>query len=215
MARWSAFLVPTVSIAIACSSATNPTPAPAASSNAQDAAPAAEPDAGNPYPEGPYGNTTGTVLGDQEFAGYYRTETTGLATASTYEPLRFSDLRTKATVKYALVHTSAYWCGICKASVAELVKAYPTYADKAIFVDILVEGATPDDTSTKTQLDSWAKNLKVPYTVMRDPDGVSFRTQREIGPRKTLLIVELQTMQIIYRIADDHEAALAKLKSLN
>jgi hypothetical protein len=109
---------------------------------------------------------------------------------------------------------SGYWCGICKSALAKLVPAYSALASKAVFVDIMVEGASPSEVATTTQLTSWSKNLKIPYTVLRDPDGVSFRAKNELAPRTTLLIVELQTMSVIHR-STDVEGTLAKLTSLD
>ena len=217
MSRFSLFLFPLVPVALACSSPTT-TPSPAdtqdAGASADQVAPVVVTDAGNAYPEGPYGNAVDKVLADEEFAGYFRTETTGLASEATYGPLKFSELRNKATVKYALIHYSAYWCGLCKATVTEMVAAYAENASKTLFIDVLVEGATPSDTSTKTQLDSWAKNLKVPYTVLQDPDGVKFEAKTKLGERRTIMLVELQTMKVLYRGTDDFAGAIAKLKKL-
>jgi hypothetical protein len=166
------------------------------------------------YPEGPYGTKVGAVLADMEFAGHHRTETTGLATEAPYETVKLADVRAKATTKYALIHMSAYWCGICKSALAKLVPAFPELASKATFVDIMVEGASPSDMSTTTQLTSWTKNLKIPYTTLRDPDGVSFRAKNDLAPRTTILVVELSTMTVLHR-GTDVQAALDKVKSLD
>ncbi len=206
---------PIVALSIgACSGNTPAGPSTAATTDAsasQDSAVLNTPG----YPPGPYGSTVGNVLGDMEFAGRYRTESSGLSTEAPYETIKLSDVRTKTTtVKYALIHMSAYWCSMCKAALGKLVPAYPALASKALFVDIMVEGATPSDNSTSAELDSWTKNLKIPYTVLRDPDGVSFRAKNGIAGRTTILIVELATMSILHRSNDDVPGALAKLKSL-
>jgi hypothetical protein len=181
--------------------------------DASDTADAAAPTA-TAYPEGPYGTQVGAVLGDMEFGGHYRNETTGLATESPYETVKLADVRSKATTKYALIHMSAYWCGICKSALGKLVPAYPELASKATFVDIMVEGASPSEVSTTTQLTSWAKNLKIPYTTLRDPDGVSFRAKNDLAPRTMILVVELKTMTVLHR-GTDVQAALDKVKSLD
>ncbi len=205
-------------MASGCGSTATATPAPAEPGAGQGADASVSDDAAAPataaYPEGPYGTTVGAVLADMEFGGHYRTETAGLATESPYETVKLADIRAKATTKYALIHMSAYWCGICKSALGKLVPAYPGLASKATFIDIMVEGASPSDVSTTTQLTSWAKNLKIPYTILRDPDGVSFRAKNDVAPRTMILIVELKTMAILHR-ATDVQAALDKVKSLD
>jgi hypothetical protein len=194
----------------ACSSSTTtPTGAPAPE---QSPPPEGTPAAA--YPEGPYGKAVGAVLADFEMTGYVRNDATGLATSASLGAVRLSDLRANAgDAKYALIHVSAFWCGICRAAVQDLVTQYPDLAAKAIFVDLLVEGRTPDDVATQANLDSWAKALRVPYSVARDPDGVQFRIRSEIGPNKTAMLLELATMKIVAKSPSDYADVVGKLKT--
>lgn len=60
------------------------------------------------YPSGPYGTAVGAVVTDLELVGYVRDATTGLATESTYGAAKLSDIRARATVKYAVIHVSGF-----------------------------------------------------------------------------------------------------------
>ena len=166
------------------------------------------------YPGGPYGNAVGSVLGDFELVGYRRNDTNGLATAAGLAPLKLSEVRANAgEVKYAVLHVSAFWCGICRAAVEDMVAQYPKLAKKAIFVDLLVEGKTPSDFATQPNLDSWVKGLSIPYTVGRDPDGVEWRIRSQVGKNKTALLVELSTMKVLAKSATDYSEVLEKLEA--
>ncbi len=74
---------------------------------------------------------------------------------------------------------------------------YASLVGKAMFVDIVVEGKTPDDATTKLQVGSWATALKLPFTVMRDPDGANFFVKKTIGVKMSTFIVERATMKIV------------------
>jgi len=60
------------------------------------------------YPSGPYGTAVGSVVADLELMGYLREATTGLATEATYGAAKLSDVRARATVKYAVIHVSGF-----------------------------------------------------------------------------------------------------------
>ncbi len=200
----------------ACSSSSSSAPAANVDSDAGPAVAA--------YPDGPYGIAAGQVLADREMRGYLRFDATGLATAApngVQSPLRFSDIRTLAmtppaeggypTVKYALIHLTAYWCPICKASVEDLVKQYPSFAAKATFVDLLIEGVDPTTPTTNPELDLWIKSEKVPFTTAQDPDG-TFGIKKALGAKDTTYLIELASMKILYK--GDYDTALTKLKAL-
>lgn len=68
---------------------------------------------------------------------------------------------------------------------------------KAMFVDVIIEGTTPDDTATKPQVSSWATGLKLPFTVVRDPDGADFNAKKTLGVKMNTYIVERATMKIV------------------
>jgi len=98
-----------------------------------------------------------------------------------------------------------------------LTVQYADYADKAIFVELLAEG-TPLHTSpsVKANLDAWVTRFNIPYTTLRDPDGVGERIVSQLSPREHTFVVELSTMKILYDGLgyDKVSGALTMLKGL-
>jgi hypothetical protein len=86
-----------------------------------------------------------------------------------------------------------------------------------IFIELLAEGS-PSHTSPTTQknLDTWISTYKIPYTTLRDPDGVGQRIIAKFSPREYTFVVELATMKILYKGYgfDQVEPAYAKIASL-
>jgi hypothetical protein len=74
---------------------------------------------------------------------------------------------------------------------------YAELMGKAMFVNVLLEGTTPDNPTTKAQVSGWANGLKLPFTVVRDPDGADFNAKKTLGVKMTTYIVERATMKIV------------------
>ena len=70
---------------------------------------------------------------------------------------------------------------------------------KAMFVNVLIEGTTPDNPVTKTQVGSWVSALKLPFSVLRDPDGADFNAKKTLGVKMTSYVVERATMKIVLK----------------
>lgn len=81
-----------------------------------------------------------------------------------------------------------------------LTVRYPDLASKAAFVELLAEGRPlHTDPTTRGNLDSWVTTYKIPYTTLRDPDGVGLRIVSDFSPREWTFLVELSTMKILYK----------------
>ena len=91
-----------------------------------------------------------------------------------------------------------------------MVSKLPQFADKAVFVNVLVEGKTPAKPALKADLDSWIKELSVPFTVVTDVAEAPFAAKKAWGVRETTYVLDRATMKILVRKAN---AALA-LKEL-
>lgn len=74
---------------------------------------------------------------------------------------------------------------------------YPTYADKAIFVDLLGEGAEPGQPATQKQLDAWILDKGIPFTTAVDPPGAGPRILKDFSPIENTYLVELASMKIV------------------
>ena len=81
----------------------------------------------------------------------------------------------------------------------DLALKYPSYADKAVFVELLAEGSSHTVPAETTHLDSWIGTGTIPFTTTIDPPGVGQQIIGAIGPRETTLLVELATMKILLR----------------
>lgn len=95
-----------------------------------------------------------------------------------------------------------------------MVAKLPSYASKAMFVTVLIEGSTPTTVATTKQVDIWIDNIGTPYTVARDADGTEpFAARTALGPKETAYIVERATGLILAK-GDNELALLSKLDTL-
>ncbi len=74
---------------------------------------------------------------------------------------------------------------------------YPTYADKAIFVDLLAEGADPTEPAAQAELDAWIVDREIPFTTAIDAPGAGQRILKDFSPIDHTFLVELGTMKIV------------------
>ncbi len=73
-------------------------------------------------------------------------------------------------------------------------------ADKAIVVELLAEGSPSHTSPTTTDnLNNWITTFSVPFTTLRDPDGVGLRIVKDFAPRENTFVIELATMKVLYR----------------
>lgn len=89
----------------------------------------------------------------------------------------------------------------------------PSFAPKALFVEILIEGTTPDTPVTQVNANNWIKALSVPFTTAIDADPSTFTAEKVYGIKETTFIVERATMKIVAKAANP-ELALDALSAL-
>ncbi len=146
------------------------------------------------------GTNVGDILCDLPLEGYIRDGVaTGLSTEAPYASAKLSELVAQGTQKYAFVWTSAYWCAPCRSATSSVASEYASLMGKAMFVNVLVEGTTPDNPATKGQVGQWASYLKLPFAVIRDPDGAQFNAKKTLGAKLNTYIVERTTMKIVVK----------------
>lgn len=91
---------------------------------------------------------------------------------------------------------------------------YPSYAAKAVFVELMVEDAdVPDGPATHDQLDAWITSRKIAFPMTIDKPETPFLAKKTLGPRETAYVVELSTMKVLLR-TPDFTLALDKLDTL-
>jgi hypothetical protein len=83
---------------------------------------------------------------------------------------------------------------------------YPSYAHKAIFVDLLAEGSSPPEPVTEQELDAWIESPGISFTTAIDLPGVGPRILKDFSPKENTYLVELESLTIVA-----HEQAPSKL----
>lgn len=84
--------------------------------------------------------------------------------------------------------------------------------EKAVFIQLLTEGISPDKPAAKAHLDNFISAVKIPYSSFRDPDGKPFYIAESIGEKHTGILLERETRKIIFK--GDEAAAIGKLATL-
>ncbi len=74
---------------------------------------------------------------------------------------------------------------------------YVTYADKAIFVDLLAEGADPGEPAGQVELDAWIVDREIPFTTAVDAPGAGQRILKDFSPVENTFLVELGSMKTV------------------
>lgn len=165
-------------------------------------------------PPEPCAQAVGKVMCNVESQGYIRDAASGLATETPFSPsFVLAEVMAKSTQKYAVVMLGAWWCGKCRAATGLAVSKLPQYGKKAAFINLLVEGDTPSKPATKSNLQTWASQLKVPFTIGCDLGDSPFALKKELGPRETAYILERATMKVLYK-GPNVAGALAELDKL-
>ncbi len=95
-----------------------------------------------------------------------------------------------------------------------MASKYPTYAGKAIFLQIVVEGFPLDKSATETQLRTWVKAASMPHAAATDPPGAGQVVKAALGGKDTGYLVEVATMKIIAKSLGDLSPLFAKLDTL-
>ena len=79
---------------------------------------------------------------------------------------------------------------------------YPSHAHKAIFVDLLAEGASPPEPVTEQELAAWIEGPGIPFTTAIDLPGVGQRILKDFSPSDQSYLVELESRIILAEAQD-------------
>ncbi len=93
-----------------------------------------------------------------------------------------------------------------------MVGKLPELADKAMFVDVLMEGANPITPVTHGNLDTWIAANKLPFSALRDPDTSPGRAKAVLGEKEKTYVVDRATGRVL--VATDVFSALEALQKL-
>ncbi|MSQ84493.1 MAG: hypothetical protein EXR77_16705 [Myxococcales bacterium] len=94
-----------------------------------------------------------------------------------------------------------------------MVSKLSQYSKKAAFINMLVEGDTPSKPASKSNLESWASQLKVPFTVGGDLPDAPFALRKHLGNKETSYVIERTTMKVLFK-GPNIAAAIAELDKL-
>lgn len=145
--------------------------------------------------------TVGKTICDVALQGYVSNETVGLASTKPASTTKLSAVLAAGTQKYALLYASAFWCSTCKQAGQQVVAQYPALAAKAMFVDVVIEGATPTTPTTTANLDAWIAGMKNPFSTLIDADPSTFAAKATLGIKETTYVVERATGKILIKTA--------------
>ncbi len=95
-----------------------------------------------------------------------------------------------------------------------MASKYPTYAGKAIFLQVVVEGFPLDKPTTETQLRTWVKAAGMPHCAATDAPGAGQAAKAALGGKDWGYLVEVATMKIIARNLGNLAPLFAKLDTL-
>jgi hypothetical protein len=85
--------------------------------------------------------------------------------------------------------------------------------DRAMFINVLIEGKSPTFPVTKTELSSWVSFEELAFTCVKDLDGVAFNAQTILGAVMTGYIVERATRKVVVKDLPETDV-LKKLDTL-
>ncbi len=71
--------------------------------------------------------------------------------------------------------------------------------DKAMFINVIIEGSAPTYPVTKSQLAIWVSNEQIAFSCLRDPDGAKFHAEDVLGGTMTAYVVERATRKILVK----------------
>jgi len=117
--------------------------------------------------------TPGDVIANYKFLGYPNGDP-----SSGLQVVALADYFDPQATKYKVVHiiAAASWCPDCADETSTLVKAMATAssdprADGVVYLQALIEGATPNFGATQSDLNLWIQAHSPPFTTVLDPEA--------------------------------------------
>ena len=82
-------------------------------------------------------------------------------------------------------------------------------------MDIIVEGKTPNDIATRSNLDAWVARVPLPFTATLDSVDPQPTMETFFGtPRDQFILIDLKTMTFIDIFAADPRGAIKAVEAL-
>jgi hypothetical protein len=155
------------------------------------------------YPAGPYGTEVGSVIANLSFMGW--SDPVGADyDASALERVSFSDFYDpdgEKGVEVIVVNSSAVWCTVCQAELADMKAAsvYSRFREAgAEIIGTLFEDAVGDP-ATPTDLTLWGKGTQrsIAFPLVLDP-GLKMGAYFTSDATPLNLVIDARTMRILH-----------------
>jgi hypothetical protein len=178
------------------------TPAPVADATDVSVADADRPPAG--YPAGRYGTHVGDTFPFLRWEGYVEGRAdAALVSSSAWTTYTSDDLR-RSGKRWAIVHLTDFDCPGCRHAATELdARVADAGAMGPAVVEVLGSVSIEALPADRAHLDAWITTFAPSVTAVIDAPGHEFATLRSFGVRETALVLDLATMQVVYRSTGD------------
>ncbi|NUO49206.1 MAG: hypothetical protein HOV80_10160 [Polyangiaceae bacterium] len=176
------------------------------------------------YPEGPFGDSIGSIIRDYKFRGFARPQDGNFAgqmisMSDFYNPtgteMHAADsvYGEKPKPLAIMVIIAAGWCGPCQQEAKNVLPGeYTEFAPKAEFITIMAEDAGYNEPSL-TDIENWATKYKAQWPSVVDGQFKFFALAAEPAFPANILI-DAKTMTIVDRVAGADPAIFTKMKNL-
>jgi hypothetical protein len=165
------------------------------------------PDAERPpagYPKGPYGTQPGDTFPFLRWEGYVESPAdAGLVSSGPWTTYSSDDLRRSGKL-LAIVHLTDFDCPGCRHAATQLdARVADAGADGPAVVEVLGSDSIQATIADRAHLDAWITTFGLVVTTVIDAPGHDFATLQSFGVRETALVLDLATMQVVYRSTGD------------
>jgi hypothetical protein len=155
------------------------------------------------YPAGHYGTELGNTFPFLRWEGYVaEAPDAGLVSDGPFTDYSSDDMR-RSGKTLALLHIADFDCPGCNHAATVLAAGAPAAEEAgALLVEVLgsFEFTNPAD---RAHLDAWIRTYELTMTSVIDSPGHGLTTLTDVGIRETALVIDLTTMQIVFRMTGD------------
>ncbi len=145
-----------------------------------------------PYPEGPYGVTTGSLIKNLVIHGYVDDDGDTYSHNDTSRDFELAEYfnGTDTEAKVIMLNISVSWCGPCQQEAKHLREAYETYQPQgARIYTIMLDNLTTTN--------NWAKKYELPFPVLADEDET---TQAYLTATQLNMFIDPSNMKILKKV---------------
>jgi hypothetical protein len=152
------------------------------------------------YPRGHYGTQVGDTFPFLQWQGYVEGGAdAGLVSNGAWTAYNSDDLR-RSGKQWAIVHLTDFDCPGCRHAATQLAaRVTDAGADGPAVVEVLGSISIQALPADRAHLEAWITTYALNVTAVIDAPGHAFATLQSFGVRETALVLDLATMQIVFR----------------